>query len=329
MIVQTHKVNCPNAKMDITHHYNTKTSWDLVDIMVAMNEPHDVSGVINTPKGSLTLKTKWNKLDISDSVPWFYEDGYMIKSIDDYEKVKALIDDTEYIPNYASLKEFQTILGDYGIVPAFLPKTPFQAIILMMGVYRLSIEYYTHRKELDDLYHIIYKKELEIYKIAAESPAEVIWPIDNVTSAVTTPRFFEKYNLPFYNEVAGILHKQNKILMVHMDGLLKDLSDLIEKTQIDVIESFTPPPIGDFAISEARKKWKNKVIWSNFPESVSLEGQSAVRKKTIEMLKDAAPGNGFLIGISEDFPSDTHLLTTIPTILSTVAKYGTYPIRIN
>jgi hypothetical protein len=328
MAVQTHKVICRNTTMDITHHYGNVTSWSPVDILVAMNSPHEVLGNLRTPIGSLSLKAKLQSLDLSVMLPWFPEDGFVIKSVDDYEILQYIIEDAEYTPHYEEIKDFQMILGNYGIIPSFVPKSPFQAMIMLMGTKRLSIDYYMHRKEFDELYRTIYKKEVEVYKIAAESPAEVIWGPDNVTSLVTSPPLFEKYSLPFYNEVAEIFHKNKKKYVVHMDGTLKSIANLIAKTKIDAIESFTPPPIGDLPIDKARELWKDKVIWANFPEPVCLQGQIAVRKKVVEMLKSAAPGNNFLMGASEEFPSTLHLLNTIPTILKIINKYGKYPITI-
>ena len=123
-----------------------------------------------------------------------------------------------------------------------------------------------------------------------------------------------------------MFHKHDKIYVVHMDGELKCLADLIAETRIDAIESFTPPPVGDLTIKEAKGKWKDTVIWSNFPESVSLQGQKAVEETTKNMLQEAAPGNNFLLGISEGFPSFMHQLQSVPTILKTINKYGKYPI---
>ena len=326
MACQTHKVNCPNATMDIIHHYKNMTSWSPVDLLKLMDTPHKISGKISTPVGNINLKAIVEGLDLSIMLPWFPEDGFIIKNLDDYNVINYLIEDAEYIPYYEQIKEFQMILGNYGIVSAFVPKSPIQSMIMLMGTKTLSIDYYTHKKEFDELYKNIYKKEIEIYKIAAESPAEVIWGPDNVTSLITSPRFFETYSLPFYNEVSDIFHKYDKIYVVHMDGALKSIGELIAKTRIDLIESFTAPPVGDFPINEARKMWKDKIIWANFPESVSLQGQTAVRKKTREMLKNAAPGDNFLMGVSEGFPSFLHLLTSIPTILNTVNKEGKYPI---
>jgi len=325
-VVQPYKVICPNSKMEITHHYGEVTSWSPVDILMAMNSTHMVTGTIETPVGKINLKTKWQDLDLSSMIPWFPEDGYLVKNSEDYETLKYLIENTEYQPFYDDIKNFKMIIGNYGVIAAFVPKTPFQSMRMLMGPKTLAIEFYTNRKEFEDLYKLIYKKELEIYKIAAESPADFIWSPDNVTGQVTTPKFFEKFSLPFYNEVADIIHKHDKAYVVHMDGMLKSLRDLIPKTKIDAIESFTPPPVGDLPLKEAREFWKDKIIWANFPESVSLQGQKAVKEKTLEMLKDSAPGDNFLMGISEGFPSTLHLFASVPTILNVINKHGTYPI---
>ena len=326
LAVQTHKVKCPNASMDIMHHYKTQTSWSPVDLMISMNKPHEISGEIKTPIGTDKFFAVMESMDLSEMLPWFPEDGFFIKTLEDYEIFTYLIEDSEYTPYYDDVNEFQMIIGDYGIVPTFVPKSPFQSMIMLLGPHRLAIDYYTHRKEFNELYNAIYKKELEVYKIAAESPAEVVWAPDNVTGLITSPKFFKDYSLKFYNEVADIFHKHDKIYVVHMDGELKCLADLIAETRIDAIESFTPPPVGDLTIKEAKEKWKDKVIWSNFPEPVCLQGQREVKKTTQKMLKEAAPGNNFILGISEGFPSFMHMLSSVPNILKTVRKFGKYPI---
>ncbi|MFX1453093.1 MAG: uroporphyrinogen decarboxylase family protein [Promethearchaeota archaeon] len=322
-----YKVKCPNVTMKIIHDYGNATSWSLVDVLNAMQSPHDVYGSITTPKGSVSIKTHWKSLILTE-IPWFDEAGYVIKDLPDYDVVKYIIEDTEYIPEYDQIKAIELAAGSFGVVPAFMPKSPIQAMIQMMGYRRFSLDYYTHRKEFEELYRLIYKKELEVYKIAAESPAEIIWTADNVNGQITTPKIFEQYSIPFYNEVSNTLHKQNKIYVVHMDGLIANLVDLIPKTKIDAIESFTPPPMGDLPLEEAKKKWKDKIIWANFPETISLHGKKAIKEKTLEMLKSVAPGDNFLLGVSESFPSALHELDAITTILKTINKYGKYPISI-
>lgn len=321
MMVQTHSVMCPNASMDITHHYGSHTSWSPVDLISSMTGSHNITGQIATPVGKLSFRAEAEGLDLARMLPWFPEGGHIVSGPEDFETVKFLVEDAEYSPEYDEFQEFEAILGDYGIVSAFVPKSPLQSLIMSMGPRNLSIAYYKHRKELDALYDVLFKKALEVYKIAAESPAKVIWGPDNVTSLVTSPTLFEKYCLPFYEAAAKIIHKHDKIYVVHMDGELRALAPLVARTDIDAIESFTPPPVGDLAIEEARAQWGNKVIWTNFPEPVSLQGQVQVRKMTQAMLAATSMEN-LIMGVSEGFPSFLHMLDSVPTILRAVNKYG-------
>jgi hypothetical protein len=67
---------------------------------------------------------------------------------------------------------------------------------------------------------------------------------------------------------------------------------------VDVVEGFTPPPIGDLSIKEARAAWGQEiVIWVNFPESMFLEGQEATKEYTLELLK-SDPGGALILGVT-------------------------------
>ena len=65
---------------------------------------------------------------------------------------------------------------------------------------------------------------------------------------------------------------------------------------------------------------EKQVIWASFPEIVSLQGQNAVEKTTIDMLKSAALGDDFFLRMGEDFPSPMHAL---------VMKDKGYPIHLD
>ena len=122
------------------------------------------------------------------------------------------------------------------------------------------------------------------------------------------------------------MHKKDKLYAVHMDGVLGCLLDSISKTKIDVIEGFTPPPLGDLPLDKARAAWKDRyTIWLNFPGPVFLLGRDEVRKCAVELLKDAAPGDNFVMGVCEDVPLDV-LAMGLRTITDVVMEYGKYPI---
>lgn len=311
-----------NVTMETTEHV---TSFSLDDRYSCVAQQKQMIGrTYRTPVGMLREEYKRGYALFEWPSEWAMKDP------NDYQTVKCIIDDTEYFANYDDFVKAESIMGDDGVVAAMTPKSPLQSMLLdLMGYTRFSIDYRVHRAEFDDLYQVFRKKQLEMYRIVADSPAEVVLLDDNVNGSVTSPKLFGDYCAPFYDEIADMLHAKGKILAVHLDGKLKCLRDLIADTKIDVIEAFTPPPIGDLQIEDARTKWKGKVLWTNFPATVSLEAQlDRVEKEVISILRSAAPGNDFALGITEDIGDikSMRYLEVLETITTTVAKHGTYPI---
>jgi len=289
-------------------------------------EKRTISRTYVTPVGNVCEKYKAG-LALTD---WPYE--WVIKDIEDYDIVKYIIENTEYFARYEDFLRAENVLGDDGIVAAITPKSPLQSMLLnLMGYKRFFLDARKQRKEFDDLFRVLTKKQLEMYQVVADSPAEVVLCDDNINGIVTNPTLFENYVIPFYDKVIQILHSKNKIFMVHCDGKLRSLKDLIGKSKIDVVEAFTPPPVGDLPLKEAKTAWKDKIIWANFPATPCLEkGMGRVEKEAIDILRSAEPGNGFALGITEDI-GDIKTLRfekVLKTIAETIRKHGTYPIKI-
>jgi len=281
--------------------------------------------IYHTPVGSVSTKQRTTGLGYD--VPWTTE--FMIKDASDYEVIKFMVEDTVYRPDYDPFLDAERELGDDGIVCTSGRRSPVQQLLLeFMGYRRFSIDLYRNRSEFEKLLNVMEEKTLELYRILADSPSEIVWVADNINGIVTSPRIFEKYCIPFYDKLAQILHSKDKIISVHMDGRLKSLLSLIPKTKIDSVDGFTPPPVGDLSIREARDIWgDNYTIWTNFPPTVFLHGADAIRKCTIEMLRNAAPGDRFIMGVTENIPSDI-LDVSLKTVTKTMAKNGKYPISL-
>lgn len=79
-------------------------------------------------------------------------------------------------------------------------------------------------------------------------------------------------------------------------------------------------------VAEARRMWSNKILWINFPSSVHLNKEVSIEKMTKRILKEATPGDKFLIGITEDVPSDKWQ-KSFYTIMKTINKFGELPIE--
>lgn len=282
----------------------------------------------HTPVGTISKKEDSN---ITPPNPWIIE--YPVKGLSDYDIVKFIFEDTIHKPNYEAFTWIDKHVGSDGYVRALGRKPPFLSLLLeYMGYERLSIDLYRNRKEVEDLMKVMEKKYFEAIQILAESPAEVVGLGGNINGRVMGPKFFEKYLVPTYFEASEILHKKDKITQIHMDGALACLKDSIPKTGIDVVEAFTPPPIGDLPLAEARQTWgKDLIIAANFPATVCLQGVDAIKRETLKILKSVAPGDGFILSVTEDIPykePNDVLETSLRSITEVMWKHGSYPIKL-
>jgi len=68
-------------------------------------------------------------------------------------------------------------------------------------------------------------------------------------------------------------------------------------------------------------------IWINFPSEAHLSPQEEVEAVTLEILRQAAPGDGFLFGITENMPANCwqESMAAIGRVLD---RYGKCPITV-
>ena len=246
---------------------------------------------------------------------------FFIKSKKDYEVVKYIVEHTVFRDNYAGFLESQTNLGDDGVELAVIDRSPFQKMLIeLCGTERLSFDLADYPHVVDDLYYTIEMKQDEAFRIIADSPAEIIWMVDNLTGDITGPRLFEKYCVPFYNRQAKLLHERNKVLAVHFDGKLRSIKDQIRKTDIDVIESFTLPEMGgDLPIEEASEVWSDKSIIANIPAFLCYEKPEAIRTYLHGLLERISPRKNFMLELSENIP--LKYLDNVLPVIADVMKH--------
>jgi hypothetical protein len=294
-------------------------------LAVVAKQKQDVERFYRTPTGALVEKFKWNYSQLEWPTEW------VIKTSSDYQIVKSIVNETEYFPNDEEFLKSREVMGEDGIVVLGTPRSPLQTMLVdLMGLRKFAFELRNNKVQFDDLHETLRKKELELYKLVSDSPAEVCIMGDNITGTVTNPKLFENYCVPFYQEIAQILHQKGKVFGVHCDGKLKCLTKLIGQTDIDVIEGFTPPPVGDLEIDEARKEWKNKILWTSFPATLSINTElDKVKEETLQILRRASPGDHFAIGITEDIGDvkSIRYAHVLQAITETVNEHGKYPLR--
>lgn len=277
-----------------------------------------VRTTIHTPEGDLTRVD-----EPAPGTSWNVEK--LFKGPEDYKKILATITAREHYPAYEGFLRKQQEMGGDATMRAGVAYSPLQEIIYrILGVEQFAIEWADNRDEVMRLYDALTRDRRRIYEIVARSPALCANYGGNVSPEIVGVERFEEYILPHYDEFADVMHEHGKLMGVHFDANNRALADLVAGSKMDYVEAFTPPPDCDLSVAEARKAWPDKVIWINFPSSIFLKPDEAIEDACRQILHEAAPGNGFIIGITEDMPPD-RWLAGMQAINRTVLEHGRLP----
>ena len=252
----------------------------------------------HTPLGDL-----WEVSQPAGFTSWRLERFF--KGPEDYKRLLFLVNDQRHEPAYEAFAEAERAFGHDAIFRAGIAGNPLHQIMVhWMGVETFAVEWAERRDEILTLYHAMVQQHRRIYPLVAQSPASHANYGGNEVPAMMGLERFEQYVVPLYNEAAEVLHRHGKLIGTHLDGNNRLWAKAVADSALDYIEAFTPAPDTDMTLAEALAAWPDKVLWINFPSSLHLAPIEAIEEATRQLIRDAAPGNRLIIGITEDIPAD-------------------------
>ncbi len=278
-----------------------------------------VRRTIHTPVGDI-----WQTLvpDKSDYEPNDWIKEYFIKGPEDYKVLEFYLRDAVFHDNLVHLREAVRRMGDDGLVYVRIAKAPLQSMLYeLMGFERFSIDYFERRDLFDSLHALLVDRYEDLYDLAAAAPVEIVALGDNISSDVVGGERFRTYLMPVYKRIMQKLSGTGKKLAVHMDGRLAGLTDDIAQAEFDIMEAFTPPPMGDVSLKTAREAWPRKAQWINFTSCIHIERPEVIEAHTRQLIEEAGGKAGFAIGITENAPLEP-LEKSLKIIGDVIRDYG-------
>ena len=287
----------------------------------------------HTPVGSVSCKILYTEemKRAGASITWISE--HVIKEPKDYRTVGYIFKNMKIYPDYENYLEYQRNVGDKGYAAAFanLASSPMHHIMKeFLDATRFYLELYDHPKELQQLSEDMEPFYDQIYRILADSPAEVIFAGGNYDEMITYPPFFRDHIMPYLQKFADILRPRGKLLQTHCDGENKGLLDLLAESGMDVAEAVCPQPMTKVTITEVKKAFKGKLtIFGGVPSVVLLE--ESMSDKEFEnfmknLFKEIAPGDRFILGVSDTTPPDAKFERLL-RITEMVREWGKLPMK--
>jgi hypothetical protein len=262
-----------------------------------------VTTIAHTPVGSVTSRSRTHLSREATTGRALGREGW-IKSIEDYDPVLFMIEDEVFYQDYAVYDWLTRELGGDGVVRGqrfvapywqayryFGPSSP-------VGAENFIYHQIDHPDHFSELVKALERRNERLFPIVANSPVELL-EIGSI-NAVYGPKQYKQYFIPFYEKYVPLFREKGKILYPHAHSShLKSYVDLIPQMDVDMLDAFTPPPVGDLSLAEARNLWADQMIIAvNFPETIFWGGPEATRKYTRKLLEENMDGP-LVIGMTE------------------------------
>ena len=235
------------------------------------------------------------------SITWITE--HVLKEAADYRTVGYIFKNIKVSPDYENYLAFQRKVGDKGFAAAFanLSASPMHHIMKeFLDATKFYLEMYDHPREMRRLCEDMDPYFDQLFRVLADSPAEVILSGANYDEMITYPPFFKDHIMPHLQKLADLLHPKGKLLLCHCDGENQRLLDLIRESGMDIAEAICPQPMTKVTISDVKKALQGKVTIFGGVPSVALLEESMSDEHFEEFMKnlfrEIAPGDRFILG---------------------------------
>jgi len=263
--------------------------------------------------------------------PWIgYEWEKLFKSEKDYPIIKYVLEHTIPVEDLGYYEACQQVGEDGLVITGVYPWSPVQRVMReIMGYERFFYELADHPKEVEELIEIMKDLDRKKYEIAVKLDLEIFSVCANWSDDIHTP-VFKKYFIPWFQEIADLLHAHGKLAMAHVDGENKRLIPFFLDTHIDVFEAWTPAPMTQVTTAEFRKALGDKAtIWGGVPATLfePTYSDEEFDNYILNLFKEIAPGYNFIVGMGDNLPFDGKI-ERVRRIVDLIDKHGSLPISI-
>ncbi|MBI2193339.1 MAG: hypothetical protein HYU36_15295 [Planctomycetes bacterium] len=274
---------------------------------------------LHTPAGSLTEERVFEPGLGTSAI----RKHYVVEPAD-YRVLKAYLEDIRVCEDVEHFLRDQRELGEDGVPLVAVCRTPYQQLwVQWVCLEDLSLHLADCPETVEECMSALRRIQRQIFEIVRGSPVPFVDFPDNITAPAIGEKYFRKYCVPLYDELAGMLAQKRIPVFVHMDGSLKPLWRAIGESRVQGIDSLSPPPDNDTSPREALATWPGMRLFVNFPSSVHLAGPERIFQRTQELLAEAGGSGRLQIQISENVPPGSWR-KSFPEIVRAIDAFGRF-----
>lgn len=244
------------------------------------------------------------------------EVGFPVEGPDDLRALRWLFERTRYSFSSEHFAEGSALIGDRGEPQFWVPKSPYQALaqqwmkledlVYALADFRDDVE--ATMDAIDASYDSLYEE------VIASGRVTIVNFGENIHDQLFSPRYFERYLIPFFEKRSGQLRAAGIFTHVHIDGYFRSLLPFLRDLPFDGYEALTPLPQGDVALEELADCIGDKVLVDGIPAVMFLPTYSrATLMRTVERIVELFHPR-LVLGVSDEVPQAAPALEAIERV---------------
>ncbi len=237
---------------------------------------------------------------------WFIMD-HPVKTREDFKILTYLNEDMTLLPQLDDFEKQYDEVGERGLHMPLIGsegKSSLQSMLeYWVGTQELVYALMDYPETVEECLNTMQRNSIRSVEISVESSAEafIFWEDSSTTNI--SPGYFRKYTAPEINTWGRIIHNAGKYLVHHACGHLKGLLPIMGKTQIDVVESISPPPTGNMELWDARSLLPDQIgLVGGIEPTVFLNSTMEELEGYVERLLQKMGRKRFILANSDSCP---------------------------
>lgn len=272
----------------------------------------------DTPHGP--LQARWQQGPDGD----WWQVEYPVKDAGDLPAALALAEARSYARDGAGLARARELVGEDGVLALELPRRALSDLLHEFLGWGEGLMLLEHTLVQQMLIILEGKLQLLVQEIC-QLDGQIVLSPDNLDGQFVSPRLFGRHLADSYRLTTRMLHRHDKVLVVHAGGPIARLLEPLAAAGVDGVQGVAGPPQGNTTLVEARQlAGPEMTLWGGIAQDYLLDvhGEEALKAAVRQAAEEAAGDGRAILGIADRVPPEAELerVTAIAGMLGDLAS---------
>ncbi|MCX5642548.1 MAG: hypothetical protein NTY10_04885 [Candidatus Omnitrophica bacterium] len=234
---------------------------------------------------------------------------HLVKSPEDLDKIRYLFPKLDGL-NFSKYHHAVEEMGLDGLTQIYLPGPMDTMGGEACSTEQMMVDYYERPEFFDAILKIFAEYSVGLVKTALENGVRDFFLVYFYTSlsAGWSPKIITEKFYPIIKKQTEMIHSGGGLVDYYDDGRLMDSVDIFVKAGVDVIETCSPAPVGDFRLPEAKERWGNNVTFKGLIDMINviaLGTPADIDKHVQDIVTQNGDKRGMILGTMDGIRPET------------------------